>query len=123
VRSARHGRDVQYVVALDKATGKTVWKTKHSASAIYGTGRICFFSERGTTTVLQPGRVFQSLATNQLEGRLLATPAVADDAFLVRTRTHLYRLEDRRRSRRGGSAAYFAKYAAGGLVSSAEGTP
>lgn len=91
--------DQGYALCLEAKTGHTVWKEslkgKHSASPIYGAGRIYFFSEKAVTTVIQPGREFHILATNQLEDRLMATPAVTGGAFMVRTRTHLYRLEDK----------------------------
>jgi outer membrane protein assembly factor BamB len=60
---------------------------------VYGDGRLYFFSEQGTTTVLKPGRAFEVLATNTLAGGFMASPAVAGKAFFLRTRTHLYRIE------------------------------
>jgi outer membrane protein assembly factor BamB len=47
------------------------------------------------TTVIEPGREFKVLAENQLEGRVMATPAVTGDAIILRSNTYLYRLEDR----------------------------
>ena len=44
---------------------------------------------------MQPGPKYQALATNKLDGELMATPAVAGKAFFIRTRTHLYRIETR----------------------------
>jgi len=69
-------------------------KGKHSASPIYGSGRIYFFSEKNLTTVIEPGREFKVLAENQVEERVIATPAVTGDAIILRSKTHLYRLED-----------------------------
>jgi len=46
------------------------------------------------TTVIEPGREFNVLAANQLEERVMATPAVTGDAIILRSKTHLYRLED-----------------------------
>lgn len=86
-------------LCLDAKTGQTVWrqsvKGKHSASPLFGAGRIYLFSERGLATVLQPGRQFKVLSENRLEERMMATPAVAGNALFVRTRNHLYRLEER----------------------------
>ena len=45
------------------------------------------------TTVLEPGPEYKILAVNQLDDELKASPAVAGRAFFVRTRTHLYRIE------------------------------
>ena len=49
--------------------------------------------KKGTTTVIAPGREFRELAVNQLDGELWASPAVTGDALLLRTKTHLYRIE------------------------------
>ena len=86
-------------VCLEVRTGNQVWrerlKGKYSASPIYGSGRIYFFNEKNLTTVIEPGREFKVLAENQLDERVMATPAVTGDAFILRSKTHLYRLEER----------------------------
>jgi outer membrane protein assembly factor BamB len=86
-------------LCLEAATGNEVWrerlKGRHSASPIYAAGRIYFFSEKNLTTVIEPGREFHMLAENQLEESLLATPAVTGDAMILRSKTHLYRLENK----------------------------
>ena len=91
--------DDNYAICLEAKTGNRVWrehlKGKHSASPIYGAGRIYFFSEKNLTTVIEPGREFKVLAENQLEERVMATPAVTGDAIILRSKTHLYCLEDR----------------------------
>jgi outer membrane protein assembly factor BamB len=80
-------------------TGQPIWKQrmggKYSASPIYADGRLYFFNENAVATVLQPGLQYKALATNKLDGEIMATPAVAGKAFFVRTRTHLYRIETR----------------------------
>ena len=90
--------DQGFALCLEAATGNVVWrerlKGKHSASPIYAAGRMYFFSEKNLTTVIQPGREFKVLAENQLEDRVMATPAVTGDALVLRTKTHLYRLQD-----------------------------
>jgi hypothetical protein len=90
--------DQGVALCLEARTGDVVWrerlKGKHASSPIYGAGRIYLFSERGLTTVLEPGRTFKVLAENQLEDRMMATPAVNGEALILRTRTHLYRLEN-----------------------------
>jgi len=91
--------DQGFALCLEAETGNVVWrerlKGKHSASPIFGAGRLYFFSEKNLTTVLEPGREFKVLAENQLDDRVMATPAVVGDALLLRTKTHLYRLEER----------------------------
>ena len=66
----------------------------YAASPIYADGRIYCFGQDGTTTVLEPGPEYKVLAVNHLEGELKASPAVAGRALFVRTRTHLYRIEN-----------------------------
>jgi outer membrane protein assembly factor BamB len=86
-----------FVTCLEAATGKVVWTEriggKYAASPIYADGRLYFFSQDGTTTVLKPGRTFEKLATNKLDTGFMASPAVAGKALYLRTRTHLYRVE------------------------------
>src|SRR6185369_8450287 len=57
--------------------------------------RLWFFSEDGKTTALKPGRVFEQVAENRLDEGFLASPAIAGKAFYLRTRTHLYRIEEK----------------------------
>ena len=86
-----------FVTCLEAATGNTVWTERidgqYAASPIYADGRLYFFSQDGTTTVLKPGRTFQVLAVNNLDKGFLASPAVSGKAFFLRTKTHLYRIE------------------------------
>jgi outer membrane protein assembly factor BamB len=91
--------DQGFGLCVEATTGKVLWrerlKGKHSASPTYGAGRIYLFSEKGVATVLQPGREFKILAENQFPERQMATPAVTGEALIVRTRSHLYRVEDK----------------------------
>jgi outer membrane protein assembly factor BamB len=84
---------------LEAKTGKLVWKNRikgqYSSSPFFADGRLYFFNHQGKATVLATGREFKILATNQLDGELLATPAVVGKSIYVRTLHHLYRLEKR----------------------------
>ncbi|MGO8930232.1 MAG: PQQ-binding-like beta-propeller repeat protein [Limisphaerales bacterium] len=92
--------DQGFALCLEANNGAVVWrehlKSKHFASPIYANGRIYFFSEKNLTTVIAPGREFRELAENQLEGRVMATPAVTEDALILRSKTDLYRIEETR---------------------------
>ena len=81
---------------VDAKTGTELWRARingnFSASPIYADGRIYFLSEEGLTVVIAPGRKFQALATNQLDGETLASMAVSGGSIFVRSRTHLYRV-------------------------------
>ena len=59
---------------------------------MHADGRIYFQSEEGVTTVIEPGTTFKRLATSQLDGATLASMAVAERSFFIRTQTHLYRI-------------------------------
>jgi outer membrane protein assembly factor BamB len=91
--------DTGIASCVDAKTGEQVWQQRiggeYSASPVYADGRLWFFSEDGKTTVLKPGRVFEKLAENQLDDGFLASPAIAGMAFFLRTRTHLYRIEEK----------------------------
>ena len=81
---------------VDAKSGAELWRARingnFSASPIYADGRIYFLSEEGLTVVIAPGKKFQALATNQLEGETLASMAVSGGSIFIRSRTHLYRL-------------------------------
>lgn len=89
--------DSGVATCLEARTGRTVWKARltgeFSASPLYAGGHIYLFSERGPATVMRPGRTFQLVAENWLDAGCMASPAVSADALIVRTRTHLYRIE------------------------------
>jgi len=91
--------DQGFALCLEARNGNEVWRErlseKHSASPIYAGGRVYFFSENNLTTVIAPGREFRLLAKNELEGSVKATPAVTGNAFILRSKSHLYRLEER----------------------------
>lgn len=79
-------------------TGKAVWNERvggnYSAAPIAAEGRIYCFSEEGKATVLAAGREFKKLAESQLEEGFMSAPAVTGKALILRTRTHLYRIEN-----------------------------
>jgi outer membrane protein assembly factor BamB len=89
--------DESFVTCLEAATGQVVWTEriggKYAASPIYADGRLYFFSQDGTTTVLKPGRSLDVLAKNTLANGFMASPAVDGKALFLRTKTHLYRIE------------------------------
>lgn len=83
---------------LEARTGKSVWRERlagrFSASPLYADGRLYFFSHDARGYVLRPGRRFEVLAVNSLEGSLMASPATVGRALLLRTEKNLYRLEE-----------------------------
>jgi len=87
------------VTCLDALTGKKHWSHRiggnHAASPVHADGRIYVFSEEGKTSVFRPGKQPEPVAENHIQGRLLASPAVAGKAIFLRSDTHLYRIENR----------------------------
>lgn len=83
---------------LEATTGKEIWRERiggnYSASPILVDGRIYYFSEEGKATAVAAGREFRKLAENMLDDGFMASPAVAGKAFFLRTKTHLYRIEE-----------------------------
>ena len=88
--------DLGVLSCVDAKTGKLHWQERiggnHSASPIFADGRIYFLSEEGVATVIAPGKTFQKLAVNELDGATLASMAVADGSIFIRSLTHLYRI-------------------------------
>lgn len=82
---------------LDAKTGEEVWKQRiggnYSAAPLSADGRIYFFSEDGKGTAIAPGREMKTLGESQLDAGFMASPAVSGNALILRTKTHLYRVE------------------------------
>ena len=91
--------DAGIATCLNAATGKVIWQERlggnYSASPLAGDGRIYFSSEEGVTTVIAASREFQRLASNPLSGRILASLAVAGRSLILRSDSHLYRIEQK----------------------------
>jgi outer membrane protein assembly factor BamB len=83
---------------VEARTGQVVWTARvggsFTASPIWASGRVYLFSEEGKTTVIEAGRQYKVLAESEMGDGFMATPAVAGKALFLRTRTHLYRVED-----------------------------
>jgi outer membrane protein assembly factor BamB len=86
------------VNCIDAATGDPVWQKRiggaFAASPIYAGGRIYICDQDGETTLINPGRKFEQLSLNTLDDGCMASPAVDGNALYLRTRTHLYRIEN-----------------------------
>ncbi len=86
------------IECLDAKTGREQWRERigsnHSASPTFVGGRLLFHSKEGETTVLKPGRKFEILARNKLDGAHHASAAVSDDALFLRTEKAIYKIEE-----------------------------
>ncbi len=85
------------VTCLDAIDGTEIWKERiggaYSATPLHVDGRLYLFSHTGDITVLQPGRELKILAKSKLGDGFMSAPAVVDDALILRSKTHLYRIQ------------------------------
>ena len=79
-------------------TGNPVWTQRVggncSASPVYADGRIYVCNEEGKVAAFATGREFKLLAENQFPDGFMASPAVSEKALYLRSKTHLYRVEE-----------------------------
>jgi len=84
---------------VDVKTGKQVKDLRLSgnfaASPVLADGKIYYCGEEGKTFVVEANRDLKLLATNVLNEGCMASPAVLGKAIFLRTRTHLYRIEQK----------------------------
>jgi outer membrane protein assembly factor BamB len=83
---------------LDARTGQPVWQKRLGgefiASPVFADDKIYCFNTDGQAHVLKPGREEKVLAINRLADGCMASPAIAGKSLFVRTKTHLYRIEE-----------------------------
>ena len=88
--------DYGIVTCVNAISGEQIWQERiggnYSASPVFADGRIYFQSEEGKTTVIAPGTEYEFLGTNMMHASTLASMAVAQGSFLLRTADHLYRI-------------------------------
>ena len=87
------------MTCLRAETGDLVWKQRlegaYSATPIFAQDRIYLFNEESKCTVIRPGDKYQVVAENALNNQtLMATPAVDENAFYVRTENYLYKVQN-----------------------------
>ena len=79
---------------IEAKTGDVVWQERldgnYSASPLLADGRIYITSEEGITTVLEPGPRYQEITQNTLGGKTMASIAVSQGNFFIRTGESLY---------------------------------
>ncbi len=75
-------------------TGKRHWMERlpggHSPSTVSADGLVYFTSDRGVTTIVRPGKMFNIIARNELEEQISASPAISQGQIFLRTHQHLY---------------------------------
>lgn len=87
------------VSCTDAKTGQDIWEDRfegqHLPSPIAAGERIYFCNDRGDCTVIRAADKFEVLARNKLADGMTSSPAVADGALFLRTKTALYRIESK----------------------------
>ncbi len=87
---------------LKADTGETIWRERiggrFCASPIVAGGHVYFFDREGMATVIVPEDEYRLVAQNSLEAGCMASPAVIGNALIVRTTSHLYRIEGPKRA-------------------------
>jgi outer membrane protein assembly factor BamB len=99
--------DGDYVFAVDDKgiascivakTGDVKWSERiggdYSASPLLAGGRLYFFSENGTVTVLAASPEFKKLGGGKFDDGFMAAPAVSGNAMFLRTKSALCRVEE-----------------------------
>lgn len=83
---------------VEAKTGNEVWRQRvqgnYSASPILAEGRIYVCSEEGKVAVFAADREFKKLAENEFPAGFMASPGVAGKSLFLRSKTHLYRIEE-----------------------------
>ena len=86
--------EVGIVTCADAETGKTVWKKRLGgiffSSPVAGDGKAYMTSETGETFVLQAGREPIVLSTNNLDERIIASPAISGGRLYIRSDGNLF---------------------------------
>ncbi len=84
---------------FDAHAGKELWKEriggKFSASPIATNDRVYWFSKEGGTTVIEAAAKYTVIVASQIDGALMASPAVFGSTLLLRSDSYLYRIDQR----------------------------
>ena len=91
-------RENGVLICIDAKTGKDVYEKRvHSgdqrASPVLADGKLYCAAKSGVVHVVQPGREFKILASNDMQEPILSTPAIAGGRLYVRTFDALYAIE------------------------------
>ena len=85
----------QVVVTWNKVANWGASANRNSFQlSLFADGKIYFANQEGTVNVLRPGKTFDLIATNQLEGALMASPLAFDGALIIRSDTAIYRFSN-----------------------------
>jgi outer membrane protein assembly factor BamB len=85
------------VTSMEATSGRTMWQGRlgvaqregFSASPVAVDGKIFFTNDDGETFVLRAGPRFELLHVNRIGERTLASPALVEGRWYIRTEGHL----------------------------------
>jgi outer membrane protein assembly factor BamB len=91
--------DQGFAYCVEAKTGKVLKQERlggnFTSSPVHADGRIYVSNQEGATYVIEPGRELKVLAVNELDTGCMASPAAVGKSLFVRTKTHLYCLEQK----------------------------
>ena len=91
--------DAGIATCADARSGEVHWTERlggdMSASPVAAEGRVYFQNEAGIGYVVRAAKKFELISKNDLEERTLASAAVLDNALILRSEAHLWRLGTR----------------------------
>ena len=90
------------VTSFEAETGETMWQGRlgvaqregFTASPVAFGGKVFFTNDNGETFVLRAGPEFEIMHVNRIGERTLASPALVDGHWYIRTDGHLYAIGD-----------------------------
>ena len=85
---------------LDAKTGTEIWSKRlpggqYWSSPLLADGLIYCWSQEGHVEIFKAARELEVVAENKLDEGMTASPAVSGKSLIVRTKSHLYRIEKR----------------------------
>ena len=91
------------VTSFDAATGRALWQGRlgvarregFSASPVAVDGKIFFTNDDGETFVVKDGPAFQLMHVKNIGERTLASPALVDGKWYIRTDQNLFAIGNR----------------------------
>ena len=89
-------KDSGIATCLNAISGEQLWQKRlggnYRASPISVGQNVYVCSQEGKTTVIQLDSEYRAIATNQLDGVFLASPAISGNSLFLRSDTHLYKI-------------------------------
>lgn len=84
---------------IDAASGESQWRHRlggnYCASPIHVAGNLYFGNREGKTVIIAAADTFREVGANELDGAIMASPAMIGEDLLIRTDQALYRIHSR----------------------------